>query len=152
MGQRDTSPPTHYVLDVEALLDEVLALTLPTHVLDFAARMAFSRGLQPREAAVRICHDHSRRLCQQLVDENEPASDFVELAVAHRIDGSAELASAMEQDLLDILPDLPDLIRQPCFSAEFRDTVAHIATWHAIPEHRWSASDAHAEVVRGAGT
>ena len=147
MGQRDPSPPTHYVRDIETLLDEPLALSLPTSALEFAAQTAFVRGLEPREAAVLICHDHSRRLCQQLVDDSEPASDLVEFAIANRIDGCAELAGAMDQDLLHLLPDLPDLVGQPCFSTEFREMVAHIATRHGIPEHRWSAPEAPAGVV-----
>lgn len=141
MGQRDPSPPTNYVHDVERLLDAPLVLSLPTEVLDFATRKAFARGLEPREAAVLICHQHSRRLCQRLLDDHEPASDLVELAIANRIDGCAELASQMDHDLLDLLPDLPYFLRQPCFSNEFRDMVANIATWHGIPEHRWSAPD-----------
>jgi hypothetical protein len=115
-----------------------LALSLPRSALEFASSKAFAQGLESRAAAVLICHDHSRRLCQRLIDENEPASGLVEFALAARIDGSAELASAMDQDLLDLLPDLPVLLRQPCFSGEFRDAVSHIVTWHGISDHRWS--------------
>jgi hypothetical protein len=147
MGQRDSSPPTLYTLDVQKLLEDTLALSLPESALAFAAQRAFARGIEPREAAVLICHDHSRRLGQQLLDDNEPVSDLVEFAIANRIDGCADLASAMDQDLLDLLPDLPDLVRQPCFSGEFRDMVAHILTWHGIPEHRWSAPEVEADMI-----
>jgi hypothetical protein len=119
-----------------------LALSLPEEVLTFAARKAFARGLEPREAAVLICHEHNQRLCQQMVERDEMASDLVEFAIASRIDECGNLAGEMDQDLLDLLPDLPAFVRQPCFSDEFRDMVLHIATWHGVPEHRWSAAEA----------
>jgi hypothetical protein len=144
MGQRDQSPPTHYLHDLQKLLDEPLALWLPEDVLAFAAGKAFARGFEPREAAVLICQEHSRRLCQRLVDDNEPASDLVEFAIANRIEGCAELASQMDQDLLDLLPDLPYFVRRPCFSAEFCDWVAHLAAGHGIPEHRWGVLEVQA--------
>jgi len=147
MGQRDISPPTPYIDDVEALLDEALALTLPEDALQHAVRRTFAKGFDPREAAVLICHEHSRRLGRHLVEQGERASDLVELAIAHRIDGCAELAGQMNHDVMDLLPDLPNFVRQACFSNEFRDMVTHIATWHGIPTHRWSAPDAHAESV-----
>ncbi len=142
MGQRDPSPPSQYLREVETLLDQPLALSLPQSALEFATNKAFGRGLEPREAAVLICHDHSRRLCQRLVDDGEAASDLVEFAIANRIDGCAELAGALDQDLLDLLPDLPELVAQPCFSPEFREMVATIATWHGIPDHCWSLPEA----------
>ncbi len=150
MGQRDPSPPTLYTLDVQKLLEDTMALSLPESALAFAAQKAFARGLEPREAAILICYDHSRRLGQQLVEADELASDLVEFAIANRIDASAELAGAMDQELLDLLPDLPDLVRQPCFSDEFRDVVAHIVTWHGIPDHRWSVPELEADMIGGA--
>ena len=146
MGQRDASTPSHYMRDVEMLLDQPLALSLPQSALEFATSKAFARGLEPREAAVLICHDHSRRVCQRLVDDGEAASDLVEFAVANRIDGCAELAGSMDQDLLDLLPDLPELVSQPCFSREFREMVATVASWHGIPDHRWSVTEARPEL------
>ena len=150
MGQRDPSPPNHYIRDIARLLDESLALTLPDSVLTVAVRNASARGLEPREAAIQICHDHSRRLCRHLIEQGDVATDLVEFAIASRIDECAGLAEEMDQDLLDLLPDLPYFVRQPCFSDEFREMVAHIATWHGVPEHRWSVSDVQAGLGRRA--
>ena len=148
MGQRDTTLPTHYARELQALLSEPLALSLPEHVLEFAARRAFARGLEPREAAICICHEHSRRLCQRLVEQGDMASDLLEFAIATRIEGCAELAKVMDHELLDLLPDLPYFVRQSCFSPEFRDMVARIAFWHGIAEHRWSAPEDRADLSR----
>ena len=142
MGQKDRTPPSRYLRDVRQLLDDHLALWLPADLLEPALASAFMRGLEPREAAVQICHEHSLRLCRQLLDQSDMASDLVEFAIASRIDECGNLAGEMDHDLLDLLPDLPAFVRQPCFSDEFRDMVLHIATWHGIPEHRWSAAEA----------
>jgi hypothetical protein len=142
MGQADRSPPQKYVKDVKHLLDRLLAPCVPSDLLDPALAKAFSRGMAPREAAVQICHDHSRRFCQRMVEQSDMVSDLVEFAIASRIDECGNLAAEMEQDLLDLLPDLPEFVRQPCFSDEFRDMILHIATWHGIPEHRWAAAEA----------
>jgi len=142
MGQQDHSPPAAYLRDVLQLLDEPLALPLSADFLEPAVESAFASGLEPREAAVQICHDHNRRLCQRLIEQDDMASDLVEFAIASRIDECGNLAGEMDQDLLDLLPDLPDFVRQPCFSVEFRDMVLRIATWHGIPAHRWSAVEA----------
>jgi hypothetical protein len=141
MGQRDQTVRMEYVQALEALLDQPMALTLPEDVLRYAARRTFARGFEPREAAVLICHEHSRRLSRQLIEQSEMASDLVELVIANRIDGCAELASQMDHDVMDLLPDLPYFVRQACFSPEFRGMVAEIATWHGIPEHRWSVPE-----------
>jgi hypothetical protein len=135
-----------YVRAVEALLDQPMALTLPGEVLDYAARRTFARGLEPREAAILICHEHSRRLGRQLVEQGKLASDLVELLIANRIDGCAELARQMDHDLLDLLPDLPYFVRQACFSPEFRDMVADISAWHGIPEQRWMVPEVNGYV------
>ena len=142
MGQQDQTAPKQYVRDVEALLDQPMALTLPAEILYYAARRTFARGFEPREAVILICHEHSRRLGRHFVEQSEMASDFVELVIANRIDGCAELASQMDHDVMDLLPDLPYFVRQPCFSPEFRDMVAEIAAWRGIPEHRWSVPEA----------
>jgi hypothetical protein len=142
MGQKDCSPPPRYLREVRQLLDDYMALWLPTDLLEPALAKAFVVGLDPREAAVHICHEHSRRLCRQMIERSDTASDLVEFAIASRIDECGNLAGEMDQDLLDLLPDLPAFVRQPCFSEEFRDMVLHIATWHGIPEHRWSAAEA----------
>jgi hypothetical protein len=115
-----------------------MALTLPVEVLYHAARRTFARGFESREAALLICHEHSRRLCSHLVEQSEMTSNLVELVIANRIDGCAELAGQMDHDVTDLLPDLPYFVRQPCFSPELRDMVAEIAAWHGIPEHRWN--------------
>ena len=141
MGQRDPSPPTRYIHDAQTRLQDLLAFSLPEDVLAFAAGKVFAAGLEPREAAIQICDDHSWLLSRQWVEANQTASELAEFAIATRISECANLAREMKQDLLDLLPDLPDLVRQPCFSAEFRDLVAHIATWHGIPEHRWSGQE-----------
>ena len=99
MGQRDPSPSSHYLRDVDGWVAS-LALSLPQSALEFATNKAFARGFEPREAAVLICHDHSRRLCQRLVDDGEAVSDLVEFAIATSIDGCAELVRDMDQDLL----------------------------------------------------
>ena len=141
MGQRDQTAPIHYIRDVERLLNEPMALSLPEDVLAFATKKAFRRGLEPREAAVLICHEHSRRFCRHLVEESQMASNLVEFAIANRIDGCAALAGQMDHDVMDLLPDLPYFVRQTCFSHEFRDMVAHIAIWHGIPEQRWNVPE-----------
>ncbi|EYD76418.1 hypothetical protein Rumeso_01976 [Rubellimicrobium mesophilum DSM 19309] len=106
----------------------------------------FAAGLEPREAAVRLCHDHSRLLSRQWVEENLTASELAEFAIASRISECANLAREIGRDLLDLLPDLPDFVRQPCFSDEFRDMVADIAAWHGIPEHRWTSPEMWADL------
>ncbi len=72
---------------------------------------------------------------------NCPAFGPAEFLAASRIDECAGLATGTGHDLLEFLPDLQDFVRQPCFSDEFRDMVANVATWHGIPEHRWHAPD-----------
>ncbi len=139
MGQRDTFPPTRYVHEVRTHFDDLLASSLPEEVLAFAAGKAHAAGLEPREAAIHICDDHSWLLARQWVEANQMASELAEFAIASRISECANLARAMEQDVLDLLPDLPDLMRQPCFSDAFREMVADIAAWHGLPEHRWTA-------------
>lgn len=146
MGQRDQTAPLGYVRDVERLLDEPMALSLPEDVLAIATKKAFMRGLEPREAAVLICHEHSRRLSRQFIKQSEMASDLVELVIANRIDGCAALAGQMDHDVMDLLPDLPYFVRQPCFSHEFRDMVAHIGIWHGIPEQRWAVPEVNGYV------
>ena len=69
-------------------------------------------------------------------------------AIASRIDECAGLATGTGQDLLEVLPDLLDLVRQPCFSDKFRDMVVNIAARHGIPEHRWHAPDSYAVPFR----
>ena len=149
MGQKDPSPPLFYGQDVQRILDRSLALSLPDDVLEHAAKVAFARGLETREAAILICHEHGQRLCRQLVEQSERASDLVELVIASRIDECANLASELQQDLLDLLPDLPEFVQQPCFSDEFRDIVAQIAIQHRIPEHHWSALKAPSDILEG---
>ncbi len=147
MGQRDPSPPTQYIRDVKHHLDDLLAFALPEEVLEQAAGKAFAAGLEPCEAAIHLCDDHSWLLSRQWVEANQMASELAEFSIASRISECANLAREMDQDLLDLLPDLPDLVGQPCFSDGFRDTVAHIATWHGIPEHRWSAPEVQVGVA-----
>ena len=45
------------------------------------------------------------------------------------------------RDLHAVLPDLEDLVRQPCFSGEFREMVANTVSWDEMIEERWAASD-----------
>lgn len=148
MGQKDTSPPSSYSAAVRSLLDHPLALRFPEDVLAVATARTFAAGLTPTEAAIRLCHEHSRLMGRHLVDSNRMATGLAEFAIASRIDECAGLATGTGQDLLEILPDLQDFVRQPCFSDEFRDMVANVATWHGIPEHRWHAPDSRGAPVR----
>ena len=144
MGQSDTSPTPSYTEAVRSLLDHPLVLRFPKDVLDVATARTFAAGLTPTEAAIRLCHEHSKLVGRQLVESDLMATGLAEFAIASRIDECAGLATGTGQDLLEILPDLQDFVRQPCFSDEFRDIVVNIATWHGIPEHRWHALDSHA--------
>jgi hypothetical protein len=40
-----------------------------------------------------------------------------------------------------VLPDLPHLVRQPCFSDEFRDMVANTTSWTQMIEERMGSSE-----------
>ena len=141
MGQIDPTPSASYSAALKAILDDRLILSLPAAVLETAAKRAFAAGLSPCEAAIRICHEHARLVSRNLIEQELIASDLAELTIASRIDECAELAHSMEQDIVDLLPDLSDLVQQPCFSDEFRRMVSNIATWHGIPEHRWNTAD-----------
>ena len=152
MAQRDTAPTRNYTLAVRSLLDHPLALRLPEDVLDFATTRTFAAGLTPTEAAIRLCHEHSKLVGRQLVERDQMANGRAEFAIASRIDECAGLATGTGQDLFEILPDLQDLVRQPCFSDEFRDMVLNIAIWHGIPQHRWHAPDSYAVPVRQPST
>ena len=148
MAQINTSPPARYTDIIGEIQDRPLGLTLPSDVLGAAARRTYAAGLTSTEAAIRICHEHDRRLSPQLVEENRTASDLTELMLANRLEEIAALARKIGQDILQLLPDLPDLVRQPCFSDEFREMVAKVATWHGLPEHRWNVPDGHARGLR----
>ena len=148
MAQKDLSPPARFMSELRDVLDEPFGLVLPEAVVETAGRRAFAASLTPTEAAIRIVHEHARLVSQHLVDEDATASDLNELIIATRIDDAAGLAKAMDRDILDLLPDLGDFVRQPCFSDEFREMVANIATWHGIPEHRWNAPDGQALGLR----
>ena len=85
---------------------------------------------------------------RHLLDSDQMATGLAEFAIASRIDECAGLATGTGRDLLEILPDLQDFVRQPCFSDEFRDMVASIATWHGILQHRWHALDSRGAPAR----
>ena len=69
------------------------------------------------------------------------AGDLAEFVVANRIDKSAKLVNGTDREILELLPDLREFERQPCFTDEFREMVANISSWNGLPEHRWSAPD-----------
>ena len=137
MGQKDTSPAARFVFKVQALLDHPLGLALPDAVLDAAARRAFEVGVTPEEAAIRICHEHARLMSRGWVEKDRMATDLAEFVIANRIDECAKLALQTGLSLLDLLPELPDFVQQPCFSAEFREMMGNIAVWHGLPEPCW---------------
>lgn len=149
MAQKDVTPPTRYIQVVRDLLDDPFGLSLPFAVFETAARRAFAAGLGPEEAAIRLCHDHARLVAQSWIEDGVMASDLAEVVISARIDESAKLASQAEEDLLDLLPDLPDFVCQPCFSDEFRVMVANIATWHGIPAHRVCPMESHEPRLQG---
>ena len=150
MAQNDTSPAARFIFKVQALLDHPLGLNLPDAVLDAAARHAFEAGVTPEEAAIRICYEHARLVSRAWVKEGRSASDLAEFVISGRIEESAKLALRTGMPLLDLLPELPDYVQQPCFSEEFRGMIADIATAHGSPEHRWSKLDVSAGVPPGA--
>ena len=150
MAQKDTSPAARYIFEVQALLDHPLDLSLPDAVLEVAAQRAFAAGISPEEAAIRICHEHAKLVSQVWVEEGSQASDLAEFVVSCRIDESAKLAVQTGLSLPDLLPDLADYLRQPCFSDALRDMVANVTTWHGIPEHRWDVPDGQAAGLRRA--
>lgn len=143
MGQNDTSPPERYTHNVREILEEPLGLSLPPEVLGAAAVRTYAAGLTSTEAAIRICHEHGRLETRRLVDEGRKATALAELALAHRLEEIAALARGIGQNPLQVLPDLPDLVREPCFSIEFRDMVARIARWRVRPDHGWRAEVLH---------
>jgi hypothetical protein len=151
MAQKDSSPAARFIFKVQALLEHPLGLALPGSVLETAARRAFEAGVTPEEAAIRICHEHARLVSRSWVEESRQASDLAEFVIAGRIEDSAKLALQTGLSLLEVLPDLPDYVQQPCFSDEFRDMAVTIAIQDGNPEHRWSRSDGAAGVSRSAG-
>jgi hypothetical protein len=137
MAQKDQSPPQDYLTEVLEVLDHPLGLILPGSVVATAAWLAFSAGLTATEAAIRICHEHAQRMSGRWNEDGTTASDLAEFVLVNRLDESAQLAKRGDRDLLDLLPDLPTFVRQPCFSDEFRHLVSNLSTWHGIPESRW---------------
>ncbi len=126
------------VLDV---LEDTLSLAVPEPVLNTWLRRAPAEGRTPIETAVLICHGQNQLVAESWVEAGLMASELGEMVIADRIYESRKLLARSGRELDQVLPDLADLVRQPCFSAEFRAMVANTASWNEMLEERWSSSE-----------
>ena len=126
------------VLDV---LEDTLGLAVPEPVLDTWLRRVLAERRTPIEAAVLICHAQNQLVAESWVEAGLMASDLAEMVIADRIYESRKLLARSGRELDQVLPDLAGLVRQPCFSAEFRDMVANTASWDEMLEERWTSSE-----------
>jgi len=126
------------VLDV---LEDVLGLAVPEPVLDAWLRRALPDGRSPIETAVLICHGQNQLVAESWVEAGLMASDLAEMVIADRIYESRKLLARSGRELDQVLPDLAGFVRQPCFSAEFRDMVANTVNWDEMIAERWTASE-----------
>ena len=123
------------------LLEDHLSLVVPDPVLDAWLPRAAIEGRTPAEAAVLICHAQSQLAAESWVESNLMASELAEMVIADRIYESRKLLAKRGRDLQEVLSDLAGLVRQPCFSDEFREMVANTENWHDMVGSRAASSD-----------
>ncbi|HVG48753.1 MAG TPA: hypothetical protein VM899_11530 [Rubellimicrobium sp.] len=126
------------VLDV---LEDTLGLAVPEPVVETWLRRILAEERTPIEAAVLICHAQNQLVAESWVEAGLMASELGEMVIADRIYESRRLLTRTGRDLHTVLPDLADLVRQSCFSDEFRDMVANTVSWDELIEERWASSD-----------
>lgn len=126
------------VLDV---LEHPLGLAVPEPILDAWLRRALAERRTPIEAAILICHAQSQLVAESWVEAGLMASELAEMVIGDRIYESRKLLTRSGRDLHKVLPDLACLVRQPCFSGEFREMVANTVSWGDMIEERWASSD-----------
>jgi hypothetical protein len=141
MANRLPSQPSAFRLAILDVLEGVLGLSVPEPVLDTWIRLALAEEQTPIEAAVLICHAQNELVVESWVEAGMMASELAEMAIADRIYESRKILARSGRDLHAVLPDLEDLVRQPCFSGEFREMVANTVSWDEMIEERWAASD-----------
>ncbi len=141
MAHSDLSRGTAFRRAVLDVLEDTLGLVVPEPVLDTWLRRVLSEGRTPVEAAVLICHAQAQLVVESWVESNLKASELAEMVIADRIYESRKLLTRIGRDLHEVLPDLEALVRQPCFSDEFREMVANTASWDEMIEERWASSD-----------
>jgi hypothetical protein len=126
---------------VPDVLEDTLGLAVPEPVLDTWLRRVLAEGRTPIEAAFLICHAQNQLVAEFWVEAGLKASELGEMVITDRIYESRRLLARSGRGLHEVLPDLADLVRQPCFSDEFREMVANTVSWDEIIAERGASSD-----------
>ena len=141
MGHRVLSDRAAFRRTTMDLLEDHLSLVVPDAVLDAWLPGAMAEGRSPAEAAVLICHSQNQLVAESWVESDLVASELAEMEIADRIYESRKLLARHGGDAQEVMSDLAEFVRQPCFSDEFRQMVANTLSWHEMVESRVASAD-----------
>lgn len=141
MAQGDPARRTAFRQVVLDTLEDRLGLAVPEPVLETWIRRARAEGRTPIEAAVLICHAQNQLVAEAWVEAGLMASELAEMMVADRIYESRKILARSGRSISEVLPDLPELVAQPCFSRDFRAMVANTVSWDEMIEARSAAPE-----------